>query len=220
MTLTQKTLLALVVALAPLSTIAAVPPMITDIQAKLTSGILTVTWTQPVGSADIAFYRVYFSHESILARDGNYDDFERTKGPETVITFTKLPLQSKEIFFAVLAINTAGRESEGFETETSIDVPENTQAPASAQFSSAVSSSAASQTSPANTGPAFVPYGRSPMLEQVNGDGENLPVPPPVTERPKDLSDSGLGLFGIVVISGLAAGRRFLRPKQRETVLG
>lgn len=107
--------------LAPAVVAAAVPPTISSVDAAIVSGKLTVTWTAPQNADDVSFYRVYFSHESIVGNDGNYDDFERTNGPETTYSFTKLPLPSPKIFVAVLAVNAAGQESEGFETEASIE---------------------------------------------------------------------------------------------------
>ena len=227
MTFTQKILLALAAMLVPLSAVAAVPPTITSVETKLTNGVLTVRWDPPRDSTDIAFYRVYFSHESILARDGNYDDFERTKGPETMVTFTKLPLQSKKIFAAVLAVNAVGQESEGFETEASVDVPENAAGAFGEPSSSASSDAVSGQTVPETYAePAFVPYVRNPMLEQVTDEdvpelsitGESAALAPRPSGR-KDLPDSGLGLLGIVAISGLIAGRCFLRTKRREVMV-
>lgn len=130
MTFIQKTLLvlSLILTMAPAAAApspalasAVTPPTISFVDAAIVSGKLTVTWTAPQNADDVSFYRVYFSHESIVGNDGNYDDFERTNGPETTYSFTKLPLPSPKIFVAVLAVNAAGQESEGFETEASIE---------------------------------------------------------------------------------------------------
>ncbi len=84
------------------------------------NGIVTVTWKDAKDDTAIAFYRVYYSHASILSNNGNYDDFERTRGTETAYSFTKVPVQGDQLFVGVLAVDTDGNESEGFETEASI----------------------------------------------------------------------------------------------------
>lgn len=99
----------------------------TNVQGVATSvsprGSLTVTWNQATDPKGIAFYRVYWSHQSILGNGGDYDDFERTTGPETTFTFTTNPLAGKTVFIGVLAVNVDGVESEGFEMEASTIVP-------------------------------------------------------------------------------------------------
>ncbi len=99
---------------------AEMPANVQNVSANVQNGELTVSWTPVLGAA---FYRVYFSHESIIGNEGNYDDFERTLAGETVHTFTKMPLGSPKIFLGVLAVDAGGNESEGFETETSVDQP-------------------------------------------------------------------------------------------------
>lgn len=96
-----------------------VPGNVQNIETTYDGGTLSVRWA-PVPEA--AFYRVYYSHESILENEGNYDDFERTGGPEAAFTFQSLPLSSKQIFIGVLAVNKEGIESEGFEQETSVTI--------------------------------------------------------------------------------------------------
>jgi hypothetical protein len=97
---------------------AGAPANIKSVEAELQEETLNVSWSA-VDSA--AFYRVYFSHASILQNNGDYDDFERTNGSETSYTFTKLPLASDQIFVSVLAVNAEGMESEGFEVEAAVD---------------------------------------------------------------------------------------------------
>lgn len=96
-----------------------VPGNIQHIEATYDGGILSVRWA-PV--PETAFYRIYYSHESILENEGNYDDFERTAGPEAAFTFQKLPLNSERIFIGVLAVSKEDLESEGFEQEASVTI--------------------------------------------------------------------------------------------------
>lgn len=122
--MSKKQILTLVLAFTALTAqivfAAALPANAKNVAASIVNGALTVTWTRVDGAA---FYRVYYSHQSIIGNAGNYDDFERTTGAETVHTFAKLPLTSPKIFVGVLAVDAAGNESEGFETEASVDRP-------------------------------------------------------------------------------------------------
>ncbi len=98
-----------------------VPPgNVKVVQAKIQSGQMIVLW-QPVQGA--ASYRVYYSHESILGNQGNYDDFAQTAGAVTEYAFQAAPLTSPKIYVSVLAVSTDGIESEGFEVEASVDAP-------------------------------------------------------------------------------------------------
>jgi hypothetical protein len=90
---------------------------------------------------------VYFSHQSIVGNAGNYDDFEKTSGPEAIFVFKTLPLKSQMIFFGVLAVNAAGVESEGFITEASVTVPAAQPASASSASKEPAASSASSSVS-------------------------------------------------------------------------
>lgn len=121
MTFKQKTLLTLSAALIPFAAAAAAPANITQVEARIDNGALSVSWAAPSG--DIDFYRIYVSHESILDHEGNYDDTVRTPGSETTFVFPTLPLASEKIFVAILAVNKEGVESEGFESEASVDKP-------------------------------------------------------------------------------------------------
>ncbi len=125
MTFKQKTMLTLALLGVPLFVVAAAPANIPHVGALISNGMLTVTWEAPSDATNIDFYRVYFSHASILGNDGNYDDFERTSGGESTYTFKTLPLKSSQIFISVLAVNKDGTESEGFETEASVNISED-----------------------------------------------------------------------------------------------
>jgi len=127
---------------------AGTPSNVQNIQARLLGEALTVTWA-PVAGAQ--FYRIYYSHESILSNQGNYDDFETTPTNAATYTFTKLPLNSQEIFVSVLAVDASDTESEGFESEASVRV----------QASSLMSSSAETST-PSSAVPNVMPQGEFP----------------------------------------------------------
>lgn len=121
MTFTQKSILTLLTFLIPTSVMAVgAPANVRGIQISNANGAITVTW-QAI-QENVSFYRVYFSHTSILGNQGNYDDFERTRGPESAYTFSKAPLTSGALFVSVLAVSPDGVESEGFEEEASLDL--------------------------------------------------------------------------------------------------
>lgn len=133
MTFKQKLLTAAFGILIPFSVAAATPSNVTHVEAKLEGGVLTVSWSGPQPGDAVDFYRVYVSHESILDHDGNYDDSVKTPNSETTYVFPELPLKSPKIYIAVLAVNKDGVESEGFESEASVEVAP----PASASSSEA-----------------------------------------------------------------------------------
>lgn len=99
---------------------ASAPPPVTSVTAMQTNQGIRVQWQAPEGATDIAAYHVYFSRNSILQSGGDYDDFERTTGTETSYTFSAAPVGGASVTFGVLAVNTAGVESEGFVTEATI----------------------------------------------------------------------------------------------------
>lgn len=96
-----------------------VPANVKEVSVLLDGGAVTVSF-EPV--SDAAFYRIYYSDKSILGSSGDYDDFERTNGTETRFTFKTVPLSVPKMYVAVLAVNLSGVESEGFETEASVDL--------------------------------------------------------------------------------------------------
>ncbi|MFA5799627.1 MAG: hypothetical protein WC840_01565 [Candidatus Peribacteraceae bacterium] len=128
MSFKQKTALAVGIFLVALPSFAAgtSPPNVKQIGAELKDGALTVTWALDGGTQGIAFYRLYFSRVSILENNGNYDDFQQTTGPETTYVFPSVPVKGNRIFLSVLAVNKAGLESEGFETEVTVDLKQGT----------------------------------------------------------------------------------------------
>ena len=109
------------------------PPTIASVQATLESNGIRVTWQAPKDTTGIAYYRVYFSRQSIVQNEGNYDDFERTKGTETSYVFDTPPVGGSSVTFGVLAVNTDGVESEGFETEATVQLSQvQTESPTAA----------------------------------------------------------------------------------------
>jgi|GEM_PF-1348145 hypothetical protein len=102
------------------------PTNVGQVNASAENGSITVTWSAAENATGIAFYRVYFSHQSILGNSGNYDDFVQTEGSTTTYVFPTSPVQGNRIFFSVLAVNSAGTESEGFQTEADLTIPETT----------------------------------------------------------------------------------------------
>lgn len=119
MTFKQKFLFALcsVALVADIATAATVPANVKSVQAKAQGNALALTWAPVEGAAS---YRIYYSHESILGNQGNYDDFQPTTNADTSYTFTSAPLSAPAIYFGVLAVDATGVESEGFEVETSV----------------------------------------------------------------------------------------------------
>lgn len=96
------------------------PGNVQNVSTTMEAGSLTVRWTAVPNAAS---YNIYYSHESIIGNNGNYDDYARTTGPVTEYTFSAPPLSSESIFVGVLAVTAGGTESEGFETEASVIVP-------------------------------------------------------------------------------------------------
>ncbi len=181
----------MVSALIPLSVSAAVPQNVTQVEAHRTGNGMTVSWTSPQGGTDIGSYRVYVSHESILDHDGNYDDSVQTPDNKTVYVFNTLPLQSQKIYVAILAVSKEGEESEGFESETSID-------------SGVAPSSASSSSLSAAPAPMAVVE-----VKAVSGTGvlitfsKSITEPTPLEARffaIVDASGSGLAITAIEVI--------------------
>ncbi len=130
MTFKQKTILTLGAALIPVTAFAAAPANIKQVEAFMDGASIGVSWTPPE-SGDIDFYRVYISHESILDHEGNYDDSVRTQANETTYVFATPPLASEKIYVAILAVSKGGEESEGFESEASVELaPASVPAPA------------------------------------------------------------------------------------------
>ncbi len=121
----------------PLTAFAAAPDNVTGINAVLDNGKVTVTWNK-VTTQEIASYRVFYSHTSILKENGLYDDFDFVSGTENTYVFTSLP-RTETLYVSVLAVNKQGEESPFFAEEASVSL----RAPASSAAASIASSAAA-----------------------------------------------------------------------------
>ena len=99
---------------------AANPSAVTGIVAQKLDDDVVVQW-DTVSSDPIAYYRVYYSEESILENDGLYDDFEVTEGNETSLSFPA-PDNTAALFVAVIAVGSDGLESEFFTEEARIEL--------------------------------------------------------------------------------------------------
>lgn len=101
----------------------AAPSAITEIEVEYTDNQIVVSW-QAAPEANIASYRVYYSNQSILQNQGEYDDFKETDGLKTFMNFDEFTAGEKK-YFSVLAVDDAGIESSGFIKEVSVTVPMN-----------------------------------------------------------------------------------------------
>lgn len=109
----------LVLALSPLSALAA-PPSVTGLKAAYKDGVINVQWN---ASEDltVAYYRIYWSRQSILENDGRWEDFEATAGKEPTHTLHDFPL-SPSLWIGVMAVTTYGEESPVFTEEVKVDI--------------------------------------------------------------------------------------------------
>lgn len=120
MTFKQKLTLGLAVfAVSTGIAMAAAPGNVQNVTATLEGGQLQVSWYPVPGAAS---YNIYYSHESILENGGDYDDFEHSAGMQTAYVFKSLPQTSGTVYVGVLAVDGAGVESDGFETEAHVYV--------------------------------------------------------------------------------------------------
>lgn len=89
------------------------------ITATLVDGKATVRWQAATG--DVAQYRVYHSHASILQNGGKYDDFETAPGTATEYTFSSNP-PVPTLYLSVLAVDRQGNESPYFLEEVALNL--------------------------------------------------------------------------------------------------
>lgn len=111
---------AFTLAVIPLSAHAAAPANVTGIKAVVQGNGVHVTWNAPA-SSDIAYYRIFYSHASILGNQGLYDDFEVTDATDTEHDLANLP-PSDTLFVSILAVNAKGEESPGFQEEAKVEM--------------------------------------------------------------------------------------------------
>lgn len=103
------------------------PSAVTSVTASVSQGEISVVW-DAVTSDPIAYYRVYYSGESILDNAGLYDDFEVTEGDETTLSFLP-PVGMSDVYVAVIAIASNGLESEFFTDEAVVEMTTEETAP-------------------------------------------------------------------------------------------
>lgn len=119
----------------PLTAFAAPPESVTNIKAFMDKGQVKVTWKR-IASQDIASYRIFYSHASILKENGLYDDFESVPGSQNSYVFPSNP-PVDTLYVSVLAVNKQGEESPYFVEEASVKVRGATASSARSQSSAA-----------------------------------------------------------------------------------
>ncbi len=139
MTLTQRVSLAAIALALPLSALAA-PANVTGVRAEIQNNQIVVSWMPVEG--DVAKYRVFYSHASILEQGGLYDDYEDTDGPFPVHTLKSIPATGT-LYVSVLAVAADGSESPLFMEEAKVERDAMAQASSAEAASSAMSVSSA-----------------------------------------------------------------------------
>lgn len=106
------------------------PSQVTGLKVewKAKEGEIHLKWNK-LQDKDIAYYEIFYSDESILSNDGEYDDFEITDGPDNEFIFTDIPA-GEVLYFAVLGVNEDGEEGDLFVEEVSLVIPEESAKPA------------------------------------------------------------------------------------------
>ncbi|MSR67704.1 hypothetical protein EXS65_02685 [Candidatus Peribacteria bacterium] len=129
---------------------AGAPGNVSNASATVSGNTVNVSWSQV---SNAAFYRVYYSHQSILNNGGDYDDTDRTQGNTPSYTFQSLPFKSGKLYIAILAVSGDGMESEGFETEASVDLLSAETPPAESASASPSASASSFPSVPTETIP-------------------------------------------------------------------
>jgi hypothetical protein len=176
----------------PIITFAAAPPYVTGLSGELQpNGEVRVSWTQST-DRNVTKYRLYYSTESILESGGIYDDFEETPGPENVYVFVDPP-STGVLYVTILAVNTAGQESEAFVEEVKVDLSQrkpaetprleqssaSSRAPASAQGSAAFSVMLPPSFSSSSSASSVIVLTIPPAPEAMPTPPEQIPVHEP-----------------------------------------
>lgn len=131
----------------PLLALAA-PISVTGITATVQNDGIAVQWNAVSG--DIANYRVFYSHESILNTGGLYDEFEHTSGTETAHILRNVP-QMNDVYISVLAVDSKGAESAYFTEEAHVNMTSGPTAPTSSATSSIATPTPSSTTQQASS---------------------------------------------------------------------
>ena len=139
----HRFILCVMLLLLPVGVLAAAPSDVRGITAEAKSDGVHVKWL-PV-SGDIASYRIFYSHVSILDNNALYDEFVSTEKPVTEFVLQNLP-QVSDLYITVLAVNSTGEESPLFEEEAHVTLSamkhDSSSSIGSAQSNSMSSSSA------------------------------------------------------------------------------
>lgn len=197
------------------------PPNVKGVTARLAGDTLVVQW-MPVTDPAVTRYRVYYSRASIMDNRGDYDDFVETTSNQQSYTFSTVPYKGKALYVSVMAVTAQGVESEAFESEASVPA---TQPPALSASASSASSEARAEPATTNTSaatptivnppaadwPAYVPTPKASLTEEIPEGVTSAPAPS--VESP--LSEAGIGLLGIMLASGGAAGVRLSGRKKQ-----
>ena len=96
----------------------AAPGGVTGMTAVVQPDGVMVGW-HTVEGGDIASYRIFYSHASILSNNGLYDDFEEVSATETTHLLRNIPA-SGELYVSVLAVDKSGAESPYFLEEAHV----------------------------------------------------------------------------------------------------
>ncbi|MBU0766895.1 hypothetical protein KKF55_03890 [Patescibacteria group bacterium] len=121
-----STVLAMLITAFPV--LAEPPPYVTGLLAEEINGEIHVGWTsQP--DADVAYYRVFYSFESILENEGLFDGSEETDGPINAYVI-KDPPPVEKLYIAVIGVSSKGEDINMFVEEVSVildgdNLPEN-----------------------------------------------------------------------------------------------
>ena len=133
----------------PLGALAAPPASVTGVAATFVNGIVLVTWNTPLNNSDIAKYRVYYSHQSILGNGGTYDDFATTTStaPSFSLSYTGT---AHRLYVSVVAVSSTGEESTTFGSEAFVDISSGPASASSASQNSMLRLLAAKSLSPSS----------------------------------------------------------------------
>ncbi|MBI1813037.1 hypothetical protein HY285_02095 [Candidatus Peregrinibacteria bacterium] len=140
-----RSLIVLAAVAFPLSAFAEPPAAVTGLQARYSQGQIRVQWDAPQSGADIAYYRVYFSRNSILQNKGQYDDFAITTGSKPEALLVDFP-HAPALSIAVLGVNGEGEESRYFTEEVLVDLTQDPSA-----LGSSLTQTGATASTPSDT---------------------------------------------------------------------
>ncbi|PIR48994.1 hypothetical protein COU80_01110 [Candidatus Peregrinibacteria bacterium CG10_big_fil_rev_8_21_14_0_10_55_24] len=128
MRILSRTCITMIALLCASVALATPPAYVTGLRAELQEdGSVKVEWNAQPGE-DVAYYRVYYSFESILENGGLYDDFEQTDGVQTEFVFADPP-DVGTLFIAVIGVSPAGEDINLFVEEVAVNLTETVSPP-------------------------------------------------------------------------------------------